>query len=238
MITNTAEAKTAGASDRDACDGRCDDDDEDDYEEVDKMPAVMIVGGFASALMLAVVGTGAMLITYIIYYQLVEKPEQEEEDNNGGMGGYGGGGSGESAGSASSGSSNAVPAPPPSPAIWQPTTLWSYFLIKMCVPVFASFLTMALLTLFARWCKDILQSIDFRCPLRTQPAVSPTTSTTLGTTAATAEELELSWLNHDVRTTIISGSEVLRASSACERKTAKQESPAWAQTASLRLVMA
>ena len=233
MIINAAEAKTAGTSDRDACDGRCDDDDEDDYEEVDKMPAVMIVGGFASALMLAVVGTGTMLITYIIYYQLVEKPEQEEEDDNGGMGGYGGGG--ESAGSAGSGSSNPVPAPPPSPAIWQPTTLWNYFLIKMCVPVFGSFLTMALLTLFARWCKDILQSIDIRCPLRTQPAVSPTTSTTLGTTA---EELERSWQNHDERTTIISGSEVLRASSACERKTAKQESPAWAQTASLRLVMA
>ena len=124
-IINAAEAKTAGTSERDACDGRCDDDDEDDYEDVNEIPAVMIVGGFDSASMLAVVGTGTMLITYIIYYQLVEKPEQEEEDDNGGMGGYGGGG--ESAGSAGSGSSNPVPAPPPSPAIWQPTTLWNYF---------------------------------------------------------------------------------------------------------------
>ena len=108
----------------------------------------------SSALVLAFVGVLSMAVGYALYYYYNQCDLGScNEDGGGMMGGGGGGGPGNSG----SGGGEQPPSPPP-PARWRPTTLWGYFLIKLCVPVFGALLSIALLTITARWLKSgILQ---------------------------------------------------------------------------------
>jgi NAD(P)H-flavin reductase len=137
------------------------------------LPAVTIVGGGGSALLLAVVGVGTMLITYLLYELVIEKPE--EDGDEGVMGGGGNDGSGSTSDT-----------PPPAPDGWKPTTLWSYFLIKTCVPVFGSFISMMLLMVITRWCKRKLGNFELACPMRTALSLPPSV-------VGTAQELSERW---------------------------------------------
>lgn len=132
--------------------------------EANALPAIRMVRGGGSAMMLAIVGTGTMLCTYVLYYFLIQLPEESEDDG----GGMGGGGNGDGSGSDSS----QPLSPPPQPG-WKPTTLWSYFLIKTAAPVFGSFIAMVLLTVFTRWCVRKLENIELTCPMKRAPPQLP-----------------------------------------------------------------
>ena len=123
--------------------------------QTDPSSVPTIVAG--SSLLFAVVALGALAVTYLLYYALVLRPE-DEEDGGMGMGGMGGGGAEDDG----SGSDDSRRPPPPPPHWWKPTTLWRYFWIKLCAPVFGGLLSVVVLTVVARWIRNGLGKLQ--CP--------------------------------------------------------------------------
>ena len=148
-----------------------------------------IVAG--SSLLFAVVGLGALAATYLLYYALVLRPEDEED---GGMGMGGGGAEDDGSGS------DDRARPPPPPHWWKPTTLWSYFGIKLCAPVFGGLLSVVVLTVVARWIRNGLGKLQ--CPFgrgaSALPAPARAPSPSAAAAASASSALAIPSIGHGV----------------------------------------